>query len=166
MQVRPLGQEDPLGQEEEGMATHFGIPAWRISWTEEPGGLQPKGVQRVRPDWIDLAHTHYPYLRFNLWESQYNVGKDSFKISHLQETLDICLPWSLGHLTKAQVCNNRKALQFWHSNNVFIFLTSDFITDFRLFFQAFNALKLEIFHNLSSILFSAKGLVRTTKFTY
>ena len=33
--VRPLGQEDPL---EEGMATHSSILAWRIPWTEEPGG--------------------------------------------------------------------------------------------------------------------------------
>ena len=37
MQVRSLGQEDPL--EEEGMATHSSILAWRILWTEEPGGL-------------------------------------------------------------------------------------------------------------------------------
>ena len=35
--VQSLGQEDPLG---EGMATHFGILAWEIPWTEEPGGLQ------------------------------------------------------------------------------------------------------------------------------
>ena len=35
-QVRSLGQEDPL---EEGMATHSNILAWRIPWTEEPGGL-------------------------------------------------------------------------------------------------------------------------------
>ena len=36
MQVRSLGQEDPL---EEGTATHASILAWRIPWTEEPGGL-------------------------------------------------------------------------------------------------------------------------------
>ena len=36
MQVLSLGQEYPL---EEDMATHFSIPAWRIPWTEEPGGL-------------------------------------------------------------------------------------------------------------------------------
>ena len=34
--VQSLGQEDPL---EEEMATHFGILAWKIPWTEEPGGL-------------------------------------------------------------------------------------------------------------------------------
>ena len=37
-----LGREDPL---EEGMATHSSIPAWRIPWTEEPGGIQSIGLQ-------------------------------------------------------------------------------------------------------------------------
>ena len=42
--VRALGQEDPL---EKGMDTHSSILAWRIPWTEEPGGLQSMGSQRV-----------------------------------------------------------------------------------------------------------------------
>ena len=42
--VRSLGWEDPL---EEGMATCSSILAWRIPWTEEPGGLQCMGSQRV-----------------------------------------------------------------------------------------------------------------------
>ena len=42
-----LGWEDPL---EEGMATHSSILAWRIPWTEEPGGLQSMGSQRVGHD--------------------------------------------------------------------------------------------------------------------
>ena len=41
------GQEDPL---EEGMATHASILAWRIPWTEKPGGLQSMGSQRVEHD--------------------------------------------------------------------------------------------------------------------
>ena len=41
------GQEDPL---EEGMATHSSILAWRMPWTEEPGGPQFMGSQRVRHD--------------------------------------------------------------------------------------------------------------------
>ena len=45
--VQSLGQEDPL---EKGMATHSSILAWRIPWTEEPGGLQSMGSQRVRHD--------------------------------------------------------------------------------------------------------------------
>ena len=47
MWVRSLGREDPL---EEGMTTHFSILAWEIPWTEEPGGLQPMGSQRVGHD--------------------------------------------------------------------------------------------------------------------
>ena len=46
-QVQSLGQEDPL---EKGMTTHSSIPAWRIPWTEEPGGLQSMGSQSVRHD--------------------------------------------------------------------------------------------------------------------
>ena len=45
--VRSLGQEDPLEKE---MATHSSILAWRIPWTEEPGGLQSTGWQRVGHD--------------------------------------------------------------------------------------------------------------------
>ena len=43
--LRSLVWEDPL---EKGMATHSSILAWRILWTEEPGGLQSRGSQRVR----------------------------------------------------------------------------------------------------------------------
>ena len=48
MQVTSLGQEDPLEKE---MATHSSILAWEIPWTEEPGGLQSIGWQRVGHDW-------------------------------------------------------------------------------------------------------------------
>ena len=47
MWVQSPGQEDPL---EEGMATHSSILAWRIPWTEELGGLQSIGSQRVGGD--------------------------------------------------------------------------------------------------------------------
>jgi len=46
-QVQNLGGEDPLEQE---MATHSSILAWKIPWTEDPGGLQSIGLQRVRHD--------------------------------------------------------------------------------------------------------------------
>ena len=51
--TRDVGQDDPL---EEGMATHSGIPAWRIPWTEEPCSLKSIGLQRVRHNQSDLAH--------------------------------------------------------------------------------------------------------------
>ena len=47
MWVQSLSWEDPL---EEGMETHSNILAWRIPWTEEPGGLQSMGLQRVGHD--------------------------------------------------------------------------------------------------------------------
>ena len=46
-QVRSLSGEDPL---EKGMETHSSLLAWRILWTEEPGGLRPVGLQRVEHD--------------------------------------------------------------------------------------------------------------------
>ena len=52
-QVQFLGQEDPL---EKGMATHSSIVAWRIPWTEEPGGLQSMGLQRVGNNLVTNTH--------------------------------------------------------------------------------------------------------------
>ena len=73
-QVRSLGREDPLEKE---MATHSSIFAWRISWTEEPGGLQSTGSQRVGHDWgtntftyelwvTDVKKQIYDYIEINL----------------------------------------------------------------------------------------------------
>ena len=45
--VQSLGREDAL---EKGMTTHSSILAWRIPWTEEPGGPQSMGLQRIGPD--------------------------------------------------------------------------------------------------------------------
>ena len=44
MQVRSLGQDNSLEKE---VATHSSLLAWRIQWTEEPGGLQPRGSHRI-----------------------------------------------------------------------------------------------------------------------
>ena len=63
--VRSLGWEDPLEKE---MATHSIILAWRIPWTEEPGGLQSTGSQRVGHDWVTLL----TYLL-----SEYNNRKET-----------------------------------------------------------------------------------------
>ena len=56
--VRSLGREDPLEQK---MATHTSILAWRIPWTEEPGGLQSMGSQRVRYDWATNIFTWWSF---------------------------------------------------------------------------------------------------------
>ena len=55
-QVRSLGQEHPL---EEGIATQSSILAWRIIWTEEPGGLWSIESQRVRLKHLN-THAHHP----------------------------------------------------------------------------------------------------------
>ena len=48
-QIQSLGREDPLEKE---MATYSNILAWKIPWTEEPGGLQSMRLQRVRHNWV------------------------------------------------------------------------------------------------------------------
>ena len=55
MQVQSLGWEDPLV---EGMATHSSILAWRIPQTEEPGGLQSTGLQRVGRNFATAQEQH------------------------------------------------------------------------------------------------------------
>ena len=52
-QIRSLGQEYPLGKK---TATHYSIVAWEIPWTEEPGGLQSMGLQRVGHDLVTQHH--------------------------------------------------------------------------------------------------------------
>ena len=59
--VRSLGQEDSL---ENGMESHSSILVWRIPWTEEPGGLQSMGLQRVGHA-LATEHAHM-YLKFNV----------------------------------------------------------------------------------------------------
>ena len=61
-QVWTLGQEEPL---EKGMGTHSSILAWRITWTEETGGLQSMKLQRIGYDWA--TNTHRTYLIGLLW---------------------------------------------------------------------------------------------------
>ena len=61
-QVQSLGQEDAL---EEDMAAHSNILAWRIPWTEEPGGLQSMGLQKVEHDLVTKQQiTTYCYQIF------------------------------------------------------------------------------------------------------
>ena len=60
MLVRPLGQEDPLEKE---MATHSSLLAWRIPRTEDLGGLQSMGSQRVRHDLATITHNSIKGLK-------------------------------------------------------------------------------------------------------
>jgi len=75
MQVQSLGQKDPR---EEGMATLSGIFAWRIPWTEEPGGLQSIESQRAGHNRSNVAcftHTHIPVWLVPLSAPSLQMGK-------------------------------------------------------------------------------------------
>ena len=69
MWIRSLGQEHPL---EEEMATHSSILAWRVTWTEEPGGLQSIGLHRVGHD-----SQHHRGL-FSIWGCYTNYAAMKF----------------------------------------------------------------------------------------
>ena len=92
--VQLLGQEDPL---EKGMATHSSILAWRIPWTEETGGLQSMGSQRVRHDWATNTHTHTHTHMGIQWMGSYVRGDGWRKERRGRERKrDIeNFPWSL-----------------------------------------------------------------------
>ena len=101
--VRSLGWEDPL---EEGMAIHGSILAWRIPWTEEPGGLQSIGSQRIRhvsckSDPCNLARmqesprTIHPFL-YRSWEVTWG---------HKDFTSAFWLPQFTAEKTEAQKVN-------------------------------------------------------------
>ena len=59
--VRSLGQKDPLEKE---MAAYSSILAWRIPWTEEPGGLQSMGLQRVGHNWVTYIELYKLHINF------------------------------------------------------------------------------------------------------
>ena len=56
---------------EEEMATYSGVPAWRIPWTEEPGGLQSMGSQRVGHDSATSMHTCNFILKYDKYISPF-----------------------------------------------------------------------------------------------
>ena len=62
--VQFLGQEDPLEKE---MATHSSILAWRIPWTEEPGGLQSMRLQRVGHDIATKRERERKFIQVTIW---------------------------------------------------------------------------------------------------
>ena len=79
-QVRFLSREDPL---EEEMETHFSILAWKIPWTEEPGGLQSMGLQRVGHDWVS-EHIVYDHKVAKDGEALYSQQKQDQELTVAQ----------------------------------------------------------------------------------
>ena len=80
--VQSLGWKDPL---EESVVTHSSILAWRIPWTEEPGGLQSTGSHTVGCNWSDLAAAAAALIQTgSLWYKKHpNENRDSLKILHV-----------------------------------------------------------------------------------
>ena len=76
------GWEDPL---QKGMATHSSILAWRITWTEEPGGLQSMGLQRVRHNWHNTFIICISSVQFSG-----SVVSDSLRPHELQHARPPC----------------------------------------------------------------------------
>ena len=89
MQVWSLGQAGPLDEE---MVAHSSVLAWKIPWTEEPGGLQPMGLQSVREDWATecvwvhaFVHTHTPSYQGFILSTRLTMVDADF--DHLTETV-------------------------------------------------------------------------------
>ena len=84
------------------MAIRSRILAWRVLWTEEPGGLQSIGSQRVRQDWSDLAsrHPHKGGKMSHLSQSTHSNASLIWKHPH-RHTHKLCLIWLLSDTVKA-----------------------------------------------------------------
>ena len=103
MQVWSLGLEDPLEKE---MATHSSILAWEIPWTEEPGGLQSMGSQRVRHDWATKQQQ----------QPKANIDWVLLGVRHCAAYFGSHIPWNLlsnteptGRLGPAYFCSVQKS---------------------------------------------------------
>ena len=100
IQVRSLGQEDLL---EEGMATHSCILAWRIPWTEEPGGLQSTGSQRVGHNWAHVhacshSHTHahtHTWSFIQQWFASHRQRLYILFLHYFYHPVTVCLSWHI-----------------------------------------------------------------------
>ena len=93
--VWSLGQEDPLKKE---MATHSSILAWEIPWTEEPGGLQSRGSQRVGHDLVTNHHHHQSFIMFYVRRENLQLCLRCFRMSVFRVggwfTWHICIIWT------------------------------------------------------------------------
>ena len=78
-QVRSLGREDSL---EKGMAIHSSILAWRIPWTQDPGGLQSMGSQIVRHNRLTNTYTHNILSQFSVWSLYSSLHPKHSPASH------------------------------------------------------------------------------------
>ena len=75
------------------MATHSSILAYRIPWTEEPGGLPSMGLQRVGHDWVTNTHTHHcTIVRISKMEPP-NMNMHTWFSKHLRFPQNLLITW-------------------------------------------------------------------------
>ena len=87
--IQSLGWEDPL---EESMATHSSILAWRIPWTEEPGGLQSTGLQRI--GWLSIHSAQHILLSIVAAQSYISTNSVcGFPLLHILAYCYLCSFW-------------------------------------------------------------------------
>ena len=126
-QVQSLCWEDLLEKE---VATHFSFLTWEIPWTEEPGGLQSMGLQRVGHDWV-IKQQHINRSDHPLWEANplewvaisfSNAWKWKVKVKLLSHVWLLATPWtaayqappSMGFSREVGTC--QQSLRAWCCN--------------------------------------------------
>ena len=115
--------EDPL---EEGIATHSSILAWRIPWTEEPGGLQSIGWKRVGHDWVTKRNTDQvsgfsKYCQFSKVAEQIHSpssGNESSSLPHPPQFLEL-------------LTSLISIILMGHFYSIFFFLMNDDVDHFK-----------------------------------
>ena len=112
-QVWSLSQEDPL---EKGMTTHSSILSWRIPWTEEPGGLQSTGSQRIRQDWMTLTSTSSVISIIHQFNIQFiKISLSLLWVASLAKQLVDHSCWM--HQERALSCGRQSIWEFLIENN-------------------------------------------------
>ena len=96
-----LGWDNPL---EKRMATQFSMLAWRIPWTEEPGGLQPMGLHRVGPNWATFTCTCTIFwiIRLSSLVSA-TAPANAEKQSCLPDLMHVEPLWNQDHVEKGRI---------------------------------------------------------------
>ena len=100
-EVQFLGWEDPLKKE---MSTRSSILAWRIPWTEEPGGLQSMWLQRVRHNWATHTHTLSKVYGIMFW-------------------LSCNMAWSLQSIISYRHTHTHKLFSWWELSGLTLLTT-------------------------------------------
>ena len=105
-QVPTLSWEDPL---EESMGTRSSILTWRIPWTEEPGGLQSIGLQRVRHDWGDSTHAGWGVIFVKKKKKESKIDHGSCQ-TMMPNSQSLCQPkeelWAKGAQESVSIRGN------------------------------------------------------------